>query len=61
MGGYLTFLPTKQWQEENTYLMSFGMFKKTEMGVESKGREQISVGICLGVHIKIINNKKAFQ
>ena len=49
MGVYLAFLPTKQWQEENAYLMSFGMFKKTVMGV-SKGREQISVGnasVCI--------------
>ena len=48
MGGYLAFLPTKR-QEENAYLMSFGMFKKTVMGV-SKGREQISVGnasVCI--------------
>ena len=33
------FYPTKQWQEENIFLMSFGMLKKREIGEENKRRE----------------------
>ena len=39
MARFLTFLTTKQWQEENTFLMSFGMLKKREMGAENKRGE----------------------